>query len=123
MKKRRTTKAQNQTSHFKKRCEERLGVQIDRKAIQRQIKEKSFDENLYFLKKQSNRVSIYRYKFQNKWYIIPYDKNTYKVITIFEDKKQDNIQEIKAETINHNPSNIFKNLFKQIFRLYNYYLK
>ena len=82
MRKHRRTKAQNQTYHFKQRCEERLGLQIDRKTIQRRIKEKIFDENFYLLNKQSNRVTRYRYKFENKWYIIPYDKNTHKVITI-----------------------------------------
>ena len=89
------SKSKNQTFHFKKRCNERLGVQINRKAIQRRIQNKSFDENFYFLDRQSNRVTRYKYKFNNKWYIIPYDKNTHKVITIFEDKKQD-IQEQKV---------------------------
>ena len=90
MRKHRRTKAQNQTHHFKQRCEERLGVQIDRKTIQRRIRKMIFDdEELYLLRKQSNRVSLYRYKFEDKWYIIPYDKNTHKVITIFEDENQD----------------------------------
>lgn len=79
MKKHRISKAKNQTYHFKKRCDERLGAQIDRKAIQKHIKEQKFSENFYFLDRQSNRVTRYRYKFQNTWYIIPYDKNTHKV--------------------------------------------
>lgn len=91
------TKAKNQTYHFKKRCDERLGVQINRKAIQRRIKEQKFDEQFYFLDRQSNRVSRYRYKFQDKWYIIPYDKNTHKVITIFKDNKQDVIQQTQTK--------------------------
>ena len=89
MKKNRISKAKNQTYHFKKRCDKRIGTQIDRKAIQRRIKEQNYDENFYFLNRQSNRVTRYRYKYQDKWYIIPYDKNTHKVITIFEDKFQD----------------------------------
>ena len=93
MKKHRSSKAKNQTYHFKKRCDERLGVQIDRKSIQRRIKSQKYDENFYLLDRQSNRVTRYRYKFQDKWYIIPYDKNTHKVITIFEDIKQDIILE------------------------------
>ena len=93
MKKRRSSKAKNQTYHFKKRCDERLGVQIDRKSIQRRIKSQKYDENFCLLDRQSNRVTRYRYKFQDKWYIIPYDKNTHKVITIFEDRKQDIILE------------------------------
>ena len=97
MKKHRSSKAKNQTYHFKKRCDERLGVQIDRKSIQRRIKSQKYDENFYLLDRQSNRVTRYRYKFQDKWYIIPYDKNTHKVITIFEDKKQDIILEIKLQ--------------------------
>lgn len=97
MKKHRRTKAKNQTYHFKKRCDERLGLQIDRKSLQRRIKNQKYDENFYLLDRQSNRVTRYRYKFQNKWYIIPYDKNTHKVITIFEDKKQDIILEIESQ--------------------------
>ncbi len=102
MKKHRASKAKNQTYHFKKRCDERLGKQIDRKSIQRRIKEQKYDENFYLLNRQSNRVTRYRYKFQDKWYIIPYDKNTHKVITIFEDNKQDVILETKAEITNQN---------------------
>ena len=105
MKKHRTTKAKNQTYHFKRRCDERLGVQIDRKAIQRRIKEQKYDENFYLLDRQSNRVTRYRYKFQDKWYIIPYDKNTHKVITIFEDYKQDIISETKTEIVAQNSTN------------------
>ena len=96
MKKNRKSKAKNQTYHFKKRCDERLGVQIDRKSIQRRIQNQKFDENFYLINKQSNRVTRYRYRFKDKWYIIPYDKNTHKVITIFEDRKQDIITEIES---------------------------
>ena len=69
MKKYRISKAKNQTYHFKKRCDKRIGTQIDRKAIQRRIKEQNYDENFYFLNRQSNRVTRYRYKYQDKWYI------------------------------------------------------
>lgn len=99
MKKYRKTKAKNQTYHFKKRCDERLGVQVDRKSIQRRIKTQKYDKNFYLLDRQSNRVTRYRYKFQNKWYIIPYDKNTHKVITIFEDNKQDIVLETETGII------------------------
>lgn len=99
MKKHRISKAKNQTYHFKKRCDERLGAQIDRKAIQKHIKEQKFSENFYFLDRQSNRITRYRYKFQNTWYIIPYDKNTHKVITIFEDNNQDITMETQTKII------------------------
>ncbi len=99
MKKQRKTKAKNQTYHFKKRCDERLGVQIDRKAIQRRIQSQKYDEGFYMLDRQSNRVTRYRYKFHDKWYIIPYDKNTHKVITIFEDRRQDTISQTQIEEI------------------------
>ena len=118
MRKRRNTKAQNETYHFKKRCDERLGVQIDRKAIQRRIHAQNFDENFYFLKKQSNRVSLYRYKYQEIWYIIPYDKNRHKVITIFEDKKQDLVEEIKIEKISECPTKNSDNWLKRIFEYF-----
>lgn len=74
-------------------------MQINRKSIQRRIQQQNYDEDFYFLDKQSNRVIRYRYRFENKWYIIPYDKNTHKVVTIFEDNKQDIIIE-KIETRN-----------------------
>ena len=99
MKKYHKSKAKNQTYHFKKRCDERLGMQIDRKTIQRRIQNQKFDKNFYPLNKQSNRVTRYRYRFQDKWYVIPYDKNTHKVITIFEDRKQDIISEIEPVNI------------------------
>lgn len=117
MKKHRTTKAKNQTYHFKKRCDERLGVQIDRKLIQRRIKEQKFDEQFYFLDRQSNRVSRYRYKFQDKWYIIPYDKNTHKVITIFEDNKQD-IIEPKTDINNKNIKKKLLNLLQKLIQYF-----
>lgn len=98
MKKHRNSKAKNQTYHFKKRCDERLGTQLDRKSIQSRIKRQKFDENFYLLDRQSNRVTRYRYKHQNIWYIIPYDKNTHKVITVFKDRKQDILLE-KTENI------------------------
>lgn len=116
MRKHRRSKAKNQTYHFKKRCKERLGVQIDRKSLQRRIQKQKFDENFYLLDRQSNRVTRYRYKFQDKWYIIPYDKNTHKVITIFEDYKQDIILETEPEpqTIPQKPINTSLNWFQKI---------
>jgi hypothetical protein len=102
MKKKRITKAKNQTYHFKKRCEERLNTQINRKDIQRRIKEQKYSDDFYFLDRQSNRVTRYRYRFQDKWYIIPYDKNTHKVVTIFEDYRQDPVQETAPEIVTQN---------------------
>lgn len=118
MKKNRISKAKNQTYHFKKRCDERLGEQIDRKSIQRRIKEQKYDEQFYFLDKQSNRVSRYRYKFKDKWYIIPYDKNTHKVITIFEDNKQDTVLETKPKITNQSSKNYFKNWLQKFIRFF-----
>lgn len=118
MKKHHITKAKNQTYHFKKRCDERLGVQIDRKLIQRRIKEQKFDEQFYFLDRQSNRVSRYRYKFQDKWYIIPYDKNTHKVITIFEDNKQDVVIETKTDINNKNIKRKLLNLLQKLIQYF-----
>ena len=118
MKKHRSTKAKNQTYHFKKRCDERLGVQVDRKSIQRRIKNQIYDENFYLLNRQSNRVTRYRYKFQNKWYIIPYDKNTHKVITIFEDRKQDIILEPSTEDKEKCLSNKNFNWLEKIFQFF-----
>lgn len=116
MKKRRISKAKNQTYHFKKRCDESLGIQIDRKSIQRRIRAQKYDENFYLLDRQSNRVTRYRYKFQDKWYIIPYDKNTHKVITIFEDNKQDVVMETKPAIINQDSKNNFLNWLQKLIQ-------
>ena len=116
MKKHRISKAKNQTYHFKKRCDERLGAQIDRKAIQKHIKEQKFSENFYFLDRQSNRVTRYRYKFQNTWYIIPYDKNTHKVITIFEDNNQDITMETQTKIIKQSISDNTMSWLKKIIQ-------
>lgn len=118
MKKNRLSKAKNQTYHFKKRCDERLGVQIDRKAIQRRIKAQKYDEQFYFLDRQSNRVSRYRYRFQDKWYIIPYDKNTHKVITIFEDNKQNTVIETKTDINNKNIKKKLLNLLQKLIQYF-----
>ena len=124
MKKHHRSKAKNQTYHFKKRCNERLGMQIDRKALQRRIREQKLDEKLYVLNKQFNRVTRYRYKFQDKWYIIPYDKNTHKVITIFEDKIQDVTIQSSAADIpqyisnNHDKPKNWLKIFIQLLKSY-----
>lgn len=118
MKKRRNSKAKNQTFHFKKRCDERLGTQIDRKALQRRIREHNFDENFYVLNKQSNRVTRYRYKFQDKWYIIPYDKNTHKVITIFPDRKQELLLDYPTEVADNNIENNSEHWYEKLLKLF-----
>lgn len=96
-----------------------MGVQIDRKSLQRRIQKQKFDEDFYLLDRQSNRVTRYRYKFQDKWYIIPYDKNTHKVITIFEDNKQDIVDVIlepEIETVIQNQKNGFINWFQKFIQ-------
>lgn len=118
MKKHKSSKAKNQTYHFKKRCDERLGIQVDRKSIQQRIKNQKYDENFYLLNKQSNRVTRYRYKFQDKWYIIPYDKNTHKVITIFEDRKQDIILKTESQNKDNHLSSKFLKLLKKIVQYF-----
>ena len=80
--------------------------------------EQKFDEQFYFLDRQSNRVSRYRYKFQDKWYIIPYDKNTHKVITIFEDNKQDTVLETKPEIANQSSKNYFAKLLQNLIKFF-----
>ena len=39
MKKKRISKAKNQTYHSKKRCDKRIGTQIDRKTIQKALED------------------------------------------------------------------------------------
>ena len=97
-----------------------MGVQIDRKSIEQRIKKQKFDEDFYLLGRQSNRVTKYRFRFEDKWYIIPYDKNTHKVITIFEDRKQDIIVEEKIKTENAPQVSTEKTLnwFEKIIKIF-----
>lgn len=113
MRKRRKSKANNQTFHFQRRCEERLGIQLNRKEIMKRIQTGLFDDEFYFLNRQSNRVTRYRYKYRDIWYIIPYDKNTHKVITIFKDNKQD-IPKIDSINSSKNPIQNFADKIKEL---------
>lgn len=118
MKKKHISKGKCQVFHFKKRCDERIGEQVDRKALQRRIREKNYGDDFYFLDRQSNRVSRYRYKYHDVWYIIPYDKNTHKVVTIFKDNKQDIKPELK-EVNRSKIARIFDKLINFILKFLN----
>ena len=83
-KRKRMSKSAAEVKHFERRSEERLGTRIDRKYIERQIRAGKLD--LY--DKQSNRVSRYEYYYDGKIWIVVYDKNRHKAVTIFSKEKE-----------------------------------
>ena len=75
--------------HFQNRSLERVGILLDTKELIRLIqKNNSNSENLIFLKRQSNRVSKYLFKFKEKEFYLFYDKERKALITIFEKDKE-----------------------------------
>ena len=78
MKKKKKTKKDNERIHFEKRCLERVGVFLDRKEIIRKIK----NQELEFIERQSNRITIWRYYFLDKSYRVVYDKLRKQCVTI-----------------------------------------
>lgn len=82
MKKKKNTKRDNERFHFERRCIERIGVLLNRKEIIRKIKA----NELEFIKRQSNRITIWRYSFQNVNYKVIYDKSRAQVVTIYKEE-------------------------------------
>ena len=76
-------KQRNMQKHFAIRSIERLGVLLDEKEIIKQIQQ----GELPFLKRQSNRVSVFRYTRDEKNYRLVYDKIRKQLITILFEKE------------------------------------
>jgi ribosomal protein L2 len=81
MRKRKLTKAQSQTVHFKRRSSERLGIDLNRH-VRRELINKIQRGNLKFIKKQSLRVSIFEAEIEGKICHLVYDKNRKKLVTV-----------------------------------------
>lgn len=71
-------------SHFQRRSLERIGVLLDDKELVKKIQA----NELEFVERQSNRVSVFRYKFYEKSYRLVYDKTRKQIITIFFENKE-----------------------------------
>lgn len=85
-KKRKYNKKENQVFHFQNRCIQRLGKLIDRKELIRRIQ----DNELELIRRDSNRVTVWKYMFEDKPYTVVYDKLRKQVVTIYEFKEQKN---------------------------------
>lgn len=78
-KKKYKTKTQMQAQHFQKRCIERIGTALSNKELTKLIQ----DNKLPFVDRQSCRVTHWLYTHTDgKQYILVYDKQRQKVVTI-----------------------------------------
>ena len=85
--KKQNLKAQNEKAHFNKRCIERVGETLNRKEIERSIR----SGKLQFYDRQSNRITRYIYTHNDIDYIVVYDKQRHKAVTIlYADKERKN---------------------------------
>lgn len=81
--KRKNDKKQAQVIHFQQRCIQRLGKLIDRKGLIRKIQ----NNELEFIQRDSNRVTIWKYTFEGTDYKVVYDSLRKQVVTIYELQK------------------------------------
>lgn len=70
--------------HFQRRSLERIGVLLDEKALVKKIQ----NNELEFIERQSNRITVFRYKYQNKIYRLVYDKTRKQIVTILFEKEE-----------------------------------
>ncbi len=77
--KRINSKKEAQRKHFEKRSLERVGVVLNRKELIYKIQ----GRELEFIKRQSHRVSVFRFEFLGDFYRIVYDKERKQIVTIF----------------------------------------
>jgi len=82
MKKKQGKLAKYLTSHFKKRCDERVGELLPRKEIERNIRNRIFTDTLFFVSKLSNTRTKYGYIFKGVLYHLIYDKLRHKLVTV-----------------------------------------
>ena len=79
-----TNKKKAIKTHFQRRSSERIGVLLDEKELVKKIQ----NNELEFFERQSNRVTVFKYEYQDKKYKLIYDKNRKQIITILFDKEE-----------------------------------
>lgn len=79
-----TSKKKAIKSHFQRRSLERIGVLLDEKELVKKIQ----NNKLEFIERQSNRITVFRYKYQNKIYRLVYDKTRKQIVTILFEKEE-----------------------------------
>ncbi len=73
-------------THFQRRSLERIGVLLDEKELVKKIQ----NNKLEFIEKQSNRISVFRYEYNNNFYRLIYDKTRKQIVTILFERSNDN---------------------------------
>ena len=87
----RSRKSKNIKKHFFKRCLERIGHYINTKDLIKKIQ----NQELEFISRTSNTRTLFKYhcEFNDKDYVVVYDKNKHDVVTIYDYKiKKQNLQ-------------------------------
>lgn len=74
----RKSKTKTEKAHFSKRCIQRCGVILNNAEIVRQIQA----NKLKFIERQSNRITVWEYIFNDVAYKVVYDKDRKTVVTI-----------------------------------------
>ena len=73
-------------THFQRRSLERIGVLLDEKELVKKIQ----NNELEFIERQSNRVTVFRYEYRGNFYRLVYDKSRKQIITILCERRNNN---------------------------------
>ena len=73
-------------AHFQRRSLERIGFLLDEKELIKKIQ----NNELEFIERQSNRVTVFKYERGGKFYRLIYDKARKQIITILFERRIDN---------------------------------
>ena len=78
-------KSQTQKQHFAKRYTQRVGVPQSTEVVKKILRgiKGGEDPDVKFLDKQTNRVTRYTVKLEEKLWIVVYDKNRKVLVTIY----------------------------------------
>ena len=79
-----SSKRRNIKVHFQRRSIERIGVLLDEKELVNKIQ----NNELEFVERQSNRVTVFRYEYNGEFYRLVYDKTRKQIITVLFERRQ-----------------------------------
>jgi hypothetical protein len=74
------TKTECEVLHAKRRCLERVGVELS-KTLRREIVGKIQSGKLQVVRKQSNRVTVFRHTLNEREFDIVYDNKRHRIVT------------------------------------------
>ena len=78
------SKQKNIKAHFQRRSIERIGVLLDEKELVNKIQ----NNELEFVERQSNRVTVFRYEYNGEQYRLVYDKTRKQIITVLFERRK-----------------------------------